>query len=182
MPTPHGFVERLAELSQSGVPFVCVTMVEAVGSTPQDAGSKMLVTADGLVTGTVGGGTRRAQGDRARAGRCSPQPAQPKPSADTQLRRMEPQARRRHDLRRHREAVLRDVQPQRLADRRLRRRPRGQRGRRVPRPARLPRHVHRSAGRMARPHSRRARGCAKSAATSRARSSPSCRPMRSSSA
>ncbi len=56
MPTPHGFVERLAELSQSGVPFVCVTMVEAVGSTPQDAGSKMLVTPSGLVTGTVGGG------------------------------------------------------------------------------------------------------------------------------
>jgi len=56
MPTPHGFVERLAELSQSGVPFVCVTLVQAVGSTPQDAGSKMLVTADGLDTGTVGGG------------------------------------------------------------------------------------------------------------------------------
>ncbi len=56
MGTPHGFVERLAELSQSGVPFVCVTMVEALGSTPQDAGSKMLVTSDGLVTGTVGGG------------------------------------------------------------------------------------------------------------------------------
>jgi xanthine dehydrogenase accessory factor len=52
----HGFVERLAELSGSGVPFVCVTLVEAVGSTPQDAGSKMLVTAEGLVTGTVGGG------------------------------------------------------------------------------------------------------------------------------
>jgi xanthine dehydrogenase accessory factor len=56
MPTPHGFVERLAELSGSGVPFVCVTMVEAVGSTPQDAGSKMLVTSTGLETGTVGGG------------------------------------------------------------------------------------------------------------------------------
>lgn len=56
MPTPHGFVERLAELSQSGVPFVCVTMVEAVGSTPQDAGSKMLVTTTGLHSGTVGGG------------------------------------------------------------------------------------------------------------------------------
>ena len=56
MPTPHGFVERLAELSRSGVPFVCVTMVEAVGSTPQDAGSKMLVTAEDLITGTVGGG------------------------------------------------------------------------------------------------------------------------------
>ncbi len=56
MPTPHGFVERLAELSQTGVPFACVTMVEAIGSTPQDAGSKMLVTNEGLVTGTVGGG------------------------------------------------------------------------------------------------------------------------------
>jgi xanthine dehydrogenase accessory factor len=56
MPTPHGFVERLAELSQSGAPFVCVTMVQAVGSTPQDAGSKMLVTASGLDSGTVGGG------------------------------------------------------------------------------------------------------------------------------
>ncbi|MFO0791212.1 MAG: xanthine dehydrogenase accessory protein XdhC [Pirellulales bacterium] len=56
MAIPHGFVERLAELSQSGVPFVCVTMVEAVGSTPQDAGSKMLVTNQGLVTGTIGGG------------------------------------------------------------------------------------------------------------------------------
>jgi xanthine dehydrogenase accessory factor len=61
MPTPHGFVERLAELSNSGVPFVCVTMVEAIGSTPQDAGSKMLVTAEGLVTGTVGGGRVEAK-------------------------------------------------------------------------------------------------------------------------
>lgn len=56
MPAAHGFVERLAELSGSGVPFVCVTLVEAIGSTPQDAGSKMLVTAEGLVAGTVGGG------------------------------------------------------------------------------------------------------------------------------
>ena len=56
MGVPHGFVERLAELSHSGAPFVCVTLVQAVGSTPQDAGSKMLVSAGGLVTGTVGGG------------------------------------------------------------------------------------------------------------------------------
>ncbi len=46
---------------------------------------------------------------------------------------MESQARRRHDVRRHGEAVLRNVQPQRLANRRVRRRPRGERGRRVPR-------------------------------------------------
>jgi xanthine dehydrogenase accessory factor len=56
MPTPHGFVERLAELARSGMPFVSVTMVEAIGSTPQDTGSKMLVTAAGLHSGTVGGG------------------------------------------------------------------------------------------------------------------------------
>ena len=56
MSTLHGFVERLAELARSREPFVSVTMVEAVGSTPQDAGSKMLVTAEGLSSGTVGGG------------------------------------------------------------------------------------------------------------------------------
>jgi xanthine dehydrogenase accessory factor len=56
MPTPHGFIEKLAELSQSGAPFVSVTMVDAVGSTPQDAGTKMLVDGTRLVFGTVGGG------------------------------------------------------------------------------------------------------------------------------
>jgi xanthine dehydrogenase accessory factor len=56
MPAPHGFIEKLAELSRSGVPFVSVTMVDAVGSTPQEAGTKMLVNAAGLVFGTVGGG------------------------------------------------------------------------------------------------------------------------------
>jgi xanthine dehydrogenase accessory factor len=56
MPTPHGFVENLAELARSGQPFVSVTMVQAIGSTPQDTGSKMLVTTRGLHSGTVGGG------------------------------------------------------------------------------------------------------------------------------
>ncbi len=56
MASPHGFVERLAELARTGAPFVSVTMVDAVGSTPQDTGSKMLVTAAGLSSGTVGGG------------------------------------------------------------------------------------------------------------------------------
>lgn len=56
MPAPHGFVEQLAELARSGEPFVSVTMVEAIGSTPQDTGSKMLVTRKGLHYGTVGGG------------------------------------------------------------------------------------------------------------------------------
>ena len=50
------YVEKLAELDQGGRPFVAVTMIDAVGSTPQDAGSKMLVDANGLAFGTVGGG------------------------------------------------------------------------------------------------------------------------------
>ncbi len=50
------YIEHLAELDRSGQPFASVTMVEAVGSTPQDVGSKMLVNETGLVFGTVGGG------------------------------------------------------------------------------------------------------------------------------
>src|SRR5687768_12867467 len=61
MPSPHGFIERLAELAASGAPFAGVTLVETVGSTPSDAGSKMLVTAAGLDYGTIGGGRVEAQ-------------------------------------------------------------------------------------------------------------------------
>ncbi len=60
MPDPN-YIQRYAELSDSGTPFVSVTMVEAIGSTPQDAGSKMLVTAEGHFYGTVGGGRVEAK-------------------------------------------------------------------------------------------------------------------------
>lgn len=50
------YIEQLAHLLQTGKPFVAVTLVDAIGSTPQDTGTKMLVTADGLAFGTVGGG------------------------------------------------------------------------------------------------------------------------------
>jgi len=50
------FYEQLVALEGEGVPFVLVTLVEAIGSTPQDAAAKMLVTAKGLHFGTVGGG------------------------------------------------------------------------------------------------------------------------------
>ena len=50
------FIQRLAELDRVGQPFVVVTLVDAIGSTPQDVGSKMLVNINGLVFGTVGGG------------------------------------------------------------------------------------------------------------------------------
>lgn len=48
--------EQVVLLESEGVSFVLVTLVEALGSTPQDAGAKMLVTAQGLYSGTVGGG------------------------------------------------------------------------------------------------------------------------------
>ncbi len=56
MPAPHGYIETLAQLSASGVPFVSVALVQATGSTPQDVGAKMLVDSTGLLFGTVGGG------------------------------------------------------------------------------------------------------------------------------
>ena len=48
--------EQLVALENEGVPFVLVTLVDALGSTPQDAAAKMLVTQQGLFSGTVGGG------------------------------------------------------------------------------------------------------------------------------
>jgi xanthine dehydrogenase accessory factor len=50
------FYEQLVALQNDGIPFVLVTLVDAVGSTPQDAAAKMLVTAQGIRCGTVGGG------------------------------------------------------------------------------------------------------------------------------
>lgn len=54
-------LRRSAELAEAATPFVLVTLVEATGSTPQDTGAKMIVTSDGLDTGTVGGGRVEAK-------------------------------------------------------------------------------------------------------------------------
>jgi xanthine dehydrogenase accessory factor len=50
------FFETLSELLTGEVPLVTVTVVDVMGSVPQDRGSKMIVTAEGLRFGTVGGG------------------------------------------------------------------------------------------------------------------------------
>jgi xanthine dehydrogenase accessory factor len=50
------FYEQLVALENEGVSFVLVTLVDAIGSTPQDAAAKMLVTGQGIACGTVGGG------------------------------------------------------------------------------------------------------------------------------
>lgn len=62
--SPHDrptFYEQLVALERDGVAFVLVTLVDALGSTPQDAGAKMLVTFAGRHAGTVGGGRVEAQ-------------------------------------------------------------------------------------------------------------------------
>jgi xanthine dehydrogenase accessory factor len=48
--------EHVVLLENEGRSFVLVTLVEAIGSTPQDAAAKMIVTTEGLHCGTVGGG------------------------------------------------------------------------------------------------------------------------------
>jgi len=55
------FYEVVATLQREGTAFVLVLLAEALGSTPQDTGAKMLVTAAGLHTGTVGGGKVEAK-------------------------------------------------------------------------------------------------------------------------
>ena len=55
------FYEQLVALEQEGTAFVLVVLADALGSTPQDTGAKMLVTAAGLHTGTVGGGKVEAK-------------------------------------------------------------------------------------------------------------------------
>jgi xanthine dehydrogenase accessory factor len=50
------FFETLNDLMATGQPLVTVTVVDTSGSAPQDAGAKMIVTAAGRHSGTVGGG------------------------------------------------------------------------------------------------------------------------------
>ncbi len=50
------FFETLNDLIAAGTPIVAVTVVDVVGSVPNDRGSKMIVTSEGLHSGTVGGG------------------------------------------------------------------------------------------------------------------------------
>ncbi len=53
--------EIASELTRSGTPFAVVTMVSSRGHAPQDPGAKVVVTAEGLQGGTVGGGKVEAK-------------------------------------------------------------------------------------------------------------------------
>jgi xanthine dehydrogenase accessory factor len=50
------YIDQLNGLMEQKVPVVSVTLVEVSGSTPQDCGSRMLVSKEGHLWGTVGGG------------------------------------------------------------------------------------------------------------------------------
>lgn len=50
------FLEKCSELKNDHVNFVIVTIVSYSGSIPQEIGAKMLVTQEGLFSGTIGGG------------------------------------------------------------------------------------------------------------------------------
>ncbi|UCB46484.1 MAG: XdhC family protein [Spirochaetota bacterium] len=53
--------EAVLNLRQSGEAGVLVTIVDTAGSSPLDAGAKLLLTSQGVVTGTVGGGALESE-------------------------------------------------------------------------------------------------------------------------
>ena len=48
--------KKLAELKAQGIQVCLTTIIDTHGSTPREAGAKMIVCADGTTFGTVGGG------------------------------------------------------------------------------------------------------------------------------
>lgn len=54
--THETLYEELSAFERDGLACVLVVLVDALGSVPQDAGAKMIVTAEGRHAGTVGGG------------------------------------------------------------------------------------------------------------------------------
>jgi xanthine dehydrogenase accessory factor len=47
---------KIAGLAREGTPFVVATIIDVKGSSPRGVGAKMLVTSDGAITETIGGG------------------------------------------------------------------------------------------------------------------------------
>jgi xanthine dehydrogenase accessory factor len=60
-PDAPSFYEQLAALERESAAFALVVLVDALGSTPQDTGAKILVTPAGLLAGTIGGGRVEAK-------------------------------------------------------------------------------------------------------------------------
>lgn len=56
-----GFLQTALALEEAQVSYVVVTMISSKGHVPQDPGAKAIVTSDGLIWGTVGGGKVEAR-------------------------------------------------------------------------------------------------------------------------
>jgi len=56
----HNWLQQLEQLQRAGIPSVMVTVASTIGSTPREAGCKMIVTGDELF-GTIGGGNLEFQ-------------------------------------------------------------------------------------------------------------------------
>jgi len=67
--TDKEIFRKIAEFKERDVPVCLATIVEATGSTPREAGAKMIVCVDGTTYGTVGGGCSESQ-IRSAALRC----------------------------------------------------------------------------------------------------------------
>lgn len=50
------WLTKIQTLQNQNTPFVSITLVDTIGSAPQEPGARMLVTPQGLYAGTVGGG------------------------------------------------------------------------------------------------------------------------------
>ena len=55
------YIQKSFELKAQGVSFVTVTLVEPQGHVPQDIGAKAIISSQGLLWGTVGGGRLEAE-------------------------------------------------------------------------------------------------------------------------
>ncbi|MBU1172274.1 MAG: XdhC/CoxI family protein [Proteobacteria bacterium] len=50
------WIDKVKEMTDSGMPFVLATIIRTQGSTPRGIGTRMIVAADGTIHGTIGGG------------------------------------------------------------------------------------------------------------------------------
>ena len=54
--TDQEIFKKLVELKKQNIKVCLATIIDTVGSTPREAGAKMIVCADGTLYGSVGGG------------------------------------------------------------------------------------------------------------------------------
>jgi xanthine dehydrogenase accessory factor len=57
----ENYLAKAQELSAAQIPFVTVTLVQPEGHVPQDIGAKAIISHEGLVWGTIGGGRLEAR-------------------------------------------------------------------------------------------------------------------------